>query len=343
MPKHLTKTVLLAGACMALAAPATAGIDLSGYGELGGGVGPATFSGTMKNCSGIYCSNHDSNTPTALVGDVHISVPLDAAFNFQFDAIGNRRFLGRVPYTDGPNSRGATKYGLGVHLDQSGDDYRGGILVSVGNSDWTWIHNRLLSAGLEGEWFLDRTTLFSQLIYSRAVQGYFAQRGLNSWYLYTGARYFLRDNLMFEADAGAGAIETGKTLSVYSAAKYSADAQSGNILHWSAKAEYRFEDLPASLIFNYQGSYGNWNEHLSGSGVYPYPQPYQYTYDVRTSWGRTENLFMLSLRYYFGGDSLIANDRHGAGMNDYNPWYGAEPIMEPFMDNEFYPAEPPVL
>lgn len=228
-----------------------------------------------------------------------------------------------------------------------------GEFVSIGNSDWAQTNNRLVSTGLEGEWFFDRTTLFSQLIYSRTVQGgfgwiqdlrSFTNIGLNSWYLYTGARYFLRNNLMFEADAGAGTIESDGSRFGHSAAEYFATESNGNILHWSAKTEYRFQDLPVSLAFNYQGSYGTWNRHSYGSGVYPYPHPYQYDYNVMRTWRRTENLFMLSLRYYLGQDSLIANDRNGASMSDYNPWYGAKPVTEAFIgDSSFYEQDSPVL
>ena len=51
-----------------------------------------------------------------------------------------------------------------------------------------------------------------------------------------------------------------------------------------------------------------------------------------------------SMRNYLGQNSLIANDRNGAGMNDHNPWSGAEPITEAFMgDGSFYEYDSPVL
>jgi hypothetical protein len=36
---------------------------------------------------------------------------------------------------------------------------------------------------------------------------------------------------------------------------------------------------------------------------------------------------MLGLRYYFGQGSLLSNDRSGASLEDYNPWYGTQPDM----------------
>jgi hypothetical protein len=38
------------------------------------------------------------------------------------------------------------------------------------------------------------------------------------------------------------------------------------------------------------------------------------------------NLFRITLRYFFGQQSLIANDRTGAAMTDRNPWYGENPV-----------------
>ena len=120
MPRHLTKIMLFAGACMALAVPANAETNWSGYGELSGGIGPS-FSSAIKNCSGIYCSTHYSNTPTDMAGCVHVSMVFDSGLSLQFDAEGNSRFLGGSTSSYIPNFGRVTKYGVGVHLDATGD------------------------------------------------------------------------------------------------------------------------------------------------------------------------------------------------------------------------------
>ncbi|HUO98484.1 MAG TPA: hypothetical protein VMU01_07435 [Rhizomicrobium sp.] len=55
---------------------------------------------------------------------------------------------------------------------------------------------------------------------------------------------------------------------------------------------------------------------------------------------------MLTVRFYFGQDSLIANDRKGASLADYNPWYGAEAVAEPYLGDRDYtapfPESPPL-
>ncbi len=315
---------------MALTGPANAQINWSGFGELAGG--------------GIPDSSPHSTTPLVLAGGAHVNAAFESGLNLQFDAEGTRDFFnikdpaGRYPRDNFSNSDKMTKYGLGVHLDLRGDQYLVGGLASIGNSDWTRYNNRLVTVGVEGALFLDRTTLFSQLTYSRAVQGHFAGDGLDSPYLYTGARYFLRDNLMLEADAGAGTIETndmmytGTNVGPVDTTTFIIDTNyNGNALHWGTKVEYRFQDSPVSLAFDYRGSYSTWSYwHIvelrsSGGG--------RFNCNASFTVHRTENLFMLRLRYYFGQDSLIANDRNGASISDYNPWYGTEPVSEGFAGN----------
>jgi len=123
----------------------------------------------------------------------------------------------------------------------------------------------------------------------------------------------------------------------------------GGMLHWSTKVEYQLETLPVSLVLNYQGSYGTWSRDTAASGDYGPGGPppgwlVHYSYDYAHTWRRSENLLMLSVRYYIGQDSLMANDRNGAGLSDYDPWYGVEPVTEPFLgDGRFLMQDWPVF
>lgn len=357
MARLLSKFMLFAGACLALAAPAYAGLDLFGYGELGAGISLSALSTPSHSCltwgSQQYCGSsdfHDSSTPKDFAGSIHIGTPIYAGLSLQLDLEGKRLFLGTLPSQFNPYqfvSRRVNKYGLGVHLDWTDDDYRVGWIASIGDSDWmSQYNNRLVSAGLEGEWFLDRFTFLSQAIYSHAVSGPFmgrswTGRGLNSWYLYSGARYFFRDNLMFETDVGAGTVTNGGS--------WFGGESNGGMLHWSTKAEYRLEEYPVSFVLDYQGSYGTWSRHTAESGDYGPGGPppgwlVHFSYDDTHTWRRSENLLMLRVRYYIGPDSLIANDRKGAGLSDYNPWYGVEPVTEPFLgDGRFLTPDWPVF
>ena len=336
MSNNSLKITLLALACMMMVVPANAGINLSGYGELGSGIGTSAsstyycFGSSDASCgsSGV----HSSNTPWDLAGSLHLSTVVDTGVNLQLDVEGKNVRESPSP-DDYFNYDKATTYGVGIHLDATIDEFRVGELISIGNANGAFFNNRLVSAGLEGAWLLNRTTLFSQLIYSHAVQGDFSDSGLNSLYLYTGARYFLRDNLMFEADAGAGTIESTRLQSMAAGTNYN-----GHAAQWSAKAEYRFSDLPVSLLFNYQGSYSIWRSFNAAWVPIPCGHGRLDYYSTTGTMRRTENLFMLSLHYYFGQDSLIANDRNGAGMNDYNPWYGAESVISASQPSLVVPA-----
>lgn len=349
MPMHPTKILLLAGACLVLAAPANAGVDLSGYGELSAAIALPSQSQRICNLySSAPCSPYGQfapSTPSALAAGAHVNIVLNSGLNLQFDAEGNLTTLRHIQTFESSSTARVTKYGMGVHLDRSGDIYRWGGLVSVGNSDNGWSHNRLISGGLEGERFFDRFTLFSQLTYSRAIQGDFSSSGLNSWQLHAGARYFYLDNLMFEANAGDAVIGSGElqTLQTYSSPTFTyytfTDTDySGNALQWSAKAEYRLDDFPASLALSYQGSYATWQSYIRGiSPPPPCGRSFSF-FSMSNEFRRTDNLFMLSLRYYFGRDSLIANDRSGAGMSDYNPWYGVQPVAEAYAGSDYRPV-----
>jgi hypothetical protein len=333
MLKHLTKIMLLAGTCLALAAPANAQINWSGYGELSGGGGTSALSSQIGDCTSNSCysfaGSHLSHTPQVWAGEVHVNSEFATGQSIQLDLEGrNLRDASSPSYAY--NSDKVTSYGMGVHFALTGDQYRVGEFISVGNSDGQYSKNRLVTGGLEGEWFFDRFTVLSQITYSRAAQGDFVDSGLNSLYLYTGGRYFAFDNLMFEADAGAGTIESTPLRPTGTGVSYN-----GNAVHWSAKAEYRFQDFPISLLFNYQGSYSTWQSDSARWMRLPCGSSDVYVRNTQ-NWRRSENLVMLSLRYYFGQDSLIANDRKGASLKDYNPWYGADPVTEAFVGNQPY-------
>ncbi|HUO98483.1 MAG TPA: hypothetical protein VMU01_07430 [Rhizomicrobium sp.] len=81
-----------------------------------------------------------------------------------------------------------------------------------------------------------------------------------------------------------------------------------------------------SIGLSYLGTFLNWHEYDSGYSpgggcISPF------SWSENTRWRRFDTLFMLSVRYYVGSGSLLENDRLGATMPDYNPWYGAEPVM----------------
>ena len=339
MRSFLTTAVCVGGACLALSASAQADFAISGYGEIGGGIGVAALSTSDTYCSGTtfppltcrsYGTSHVSSTPKDLVADLHVATMLNDVWQLQLDAEANRDFVGQMSWPS--NSDHTTKYGVGVHLDMLTEHDRLGGFVSVGNSDWTRYQNRLASVGLEGEWFFGNTSLFSQYVFSHTISGDFSPSGLYSNFLDAGVRHFLTDNLMLETNVGAGLAESKADIRYSERSNHSAAA-----LKWGAKTEFRFEDFPISLAIAYRGTYNNWRRDTWG--VLP-PPPCSHGassyFAASYPYRRTENLFQVTLRYYLGQASLLTNDRTGAAMSDYNPWYGAEPQTEAIAGQGFY-------
>ena len=328
---------------MALAVPANAGVNWSANGEFGGGIGTSALSDSGHGCAmfggttGCWSNQtHISQAPTRLDGNFHVNALLDFGLRLQFDAEADRRFVGKSALFDPHEGVDRiTTYGMGIHIDLRHDNFLVGALVSAGDVDASFIHNRVATYGFEGEWFLDRTTLFSQITHSRSVQGY--DYWPQAWYLHVGARYFPLENLKLEVNAG-------KVLGqVTSDATVGNSENGGDAGQWGAKVEYRFGFMPLGLSLDYQGSYTTWKSSYWQSGVYPYPVPTNYSYDAHQTWRRNENLFMLRLHMYFGDESLIAGDHNGDGMNDYNPWYGEHSVAPAYAgDRYFVPIMPPL-
>jgi len=326
MRKIWANAFWLCGTSLALAVPATA-VDWSGYGQVSGG-------GGVYNATPLYNVPH-VNPQWTMAGGAHINLNFDAGPDIQLDAEGARNFFAFALPTGwsglGRNRRADT-YGFGAHMDVHGENFRAGYLLSFGNTKW-------MSAGLEGALYLERVTLFSQFTYSTALSSHYPVEHPDYFYLHTGGRYFLLDNLMFELEAGAGVIDavhapltssstiTGISGGITQSVTITgiSGGTNGNMLHWSAKAEYRLGWLPMSIGLDYQGSYEN--ARFIQSDSFKFSPGGGYTCNLGRRSNRTENIVMLKLRYYFGQDTLLANDRNGAAMNDYNPLYGAEPVL----------------
>jgi hypothetical protein len=252
MARRLTKIMLLAGTCLALAAPANAQINWSGYGELSGGGGewissdaitsgvcvlppptippPPGWTWTQVPCRGAY-DFHIPRTEVFFNGNVHANAVFTSGFGIQLDAEGfDDRFTSRFVYGSGNSTTG---YGFGLHLNQGDGDYRAGVMFSGGNvaNDW------LFSVGPEGEWFFKDVTLFAQGVYSHGTP---SGGNMSSSYLHTGLRYFYSGNLMFEGGFGTG------TAQINYQTHYQTQSTSDHIeaLQLDAKAEYLFHDFP---------------------------------------------------------------------------------------------------
>jgi hypothetical protein len=298
MFSRLFKGLLLTGACAAFLAPSAHADNFTGYGELNiaAGYGSDSYHET-ELCGGSVCStwnNHDNWDQWNFGGSVHGNYNFGTGLGLQFDV--EDQGIGQNGYTH-------TVSGGGVHLYERDANYLWGGFVSLGDLGGS----RAVTTGVEGKAFIDNVTLYSQVSWTGGAQGYFLRNHEDSWQLHTEATYFLNDNLSFSAGLG-GAINEYS----YYNNDYSGHA---TLVHWNLGAEYLLQDLPLSVFATYQGSYqvqkyfdnyGGGNSYFGGDN-------------------NRGNAIMIGVRFYFGQNSLIANDHDGAGLKDYNPWYGVYP------------------
>jgi hypothetical protein len=284
---------LLAGVC---AAPAMAA-SFTGFGELGAGIGYMTagynsaywYDGTLDSTS----TYHSQDTVTILSGAARGNIAFSGGLGLQLDAEGQSTGYGRYSYSTS---------GIGAHLYQRSDDWLYGGLLSIGQSSG----DRAVTVGLEAQYLLPDTTIYGQISYSAFVQGYMNEDGQDSVNAFISVRHFVTDHIML-----SGTVSGYAGSQKYESSSY-VDKESFNALQWEVKGEYLFEDVPLSLYASYVGSYGVLRESEDDS-------PYAYAWHTVAN----QNVIMIGIRYYFGQDTLLTNDRTGATLEDRNAWYGA--------------------
>lgn len=148
--------------------------------------------------------------------------------------------------------------------------------------------------GLEGQLFLDSTTLYLQ-------SGYLDREALssggninalkNAGFVRGVGRYFWTDNFMLQAEGS------------YAQGKMDPDRDNVLIAGWGAEMEYRLANTPIAGFLGYTGAY------------------YFQDDDVDKIW---EHRIGFGVRVYFGERSLKASDRHGASLDlpRYLQWNG---------------------
>jgi hypothetical protein len=253
----------------------------------------------LHPCGGPYTYNFHSDADLLnLGGSAHGNIAFDSGLGLQFDVSGQDRGYG---------SNSTSGFGIGTHIYQRDADFLYGGFVSIGDS----YNGRLVTAGLEGQAYLDKFTLYTQASYSTAIQGTLERYNTDSWNLHTEARYFYTDNIVFSGGLGASLAHKNWSWEGVDYSNYNA-----GILQWDLRAEYFLDELPLSLFAAYQGSNVTWHDN----------ELYWYYPDTNKALYRN-NTIMLGLRFYFGRNSLLANDRSGASLEDYNPWYGTQPDL----------------
>jgi hypothetical protein len=303
----LFKSLLLAGGCAAFLTPAAPAASVTGYGELFAGAG--YMSQSFKETYPLVCSNvimpcstfghfgtyyfHDQTDLWSIGGSAHGNIAFDSDLGLQLDIAGQNR---------GYSTMSHSGLGIGAHVYRRDADFLYGGFFSIGDSSG----GRLVTAGLEGQTYWDKVTLYTQASYSTAIQGVLQENNTDSWNLHAEARYFYTDNIVFSGGLGASLAHKN-----WSWDAYNYNTNNGGILQWDLRAEYLLDEGPLGLFAAYQGSNITWHQRWS--------------YLATNKALYRNNAIMLGLRFYFGQNSLLANDRSGASLKDYNPWYGTQP------------------
>lgn len=291
--KRLIIGCLLASVC---AAPATAA-SFSGFGELGAGVGYLSvgyndtywYDGTLQSTN----IGHYNETITILNGAARGNIAFGGGLGLQLDVEGQSIGYGKWS---------SSTSGIGAHLYQRSDEWLYGGLLSIGQSSG----DRAVTVGLEAQYLLPDTTIYGQISYSAFVQGYMYEDGQDSLNGFVSVRHFITDHIML-----SGTLAGYAGAQKYESSSY-VDSESFNALQWELRGEYLFEEVPLSLYASYVGSYGLIRSREDNG---------MYLYNYHTT--ANQNAIMIGIRYYFGQDSLLTNDRTGATLEDRNVWYGS--------------------
>ena len=191
-------------------------------------------------------------------------------------------------------------YGGGLHLGWR--DPEVGSLGAFGSAGNVEIHDVgssdpesvAWSAGLEGQAFFERITLYLQAGYldrESVSSGGDVDALQNAGFGRVVARYFCGENLKLESEAS------------FARGKMDPDSDTIWLVSWGAEAEYRSSTLPISAFAGYSGA--RYEQHDDSDVLY-------------------EHRIQLGARVYWGQTSLKSNDRTGASLDlpRYLEWNG---------------------
>ena len=166
-------------------------------------------------------------------------------------------------------------------LTQYSDETIGGILTSD-------ISVKFMSAGIEGQYFLNTSTLYLQLAYERARYDFVGSE-VNGGVLGSEFRTFFQPNLMTT-------LRAGYEFSQWSISGFDLD---GTIVSVGAAIEYAPDQYPVSFF----GTIDGLQQRNDTFG--------EYEESVRA---------LVGIKYNFGVKSLFERDRNGASMTPLRPY-----------------------
>lgn len=205
----MKKFLLGAAAVVAVAAPGVAAAEANGYVDLAYTSSEADIGGLSGDADGWTVGG-----ATSWGGD--------GSFGMQLDAV--------VSQSDADGGGDVSNWTLGGHAFIRDESHLFGAFASFGNIDidgagdldhWT--------AGLEGQWYLARTTFDGAISYSEADDV-----DLNATALELGVTHFFMDNFSVNGGVDFGTLEAGGV-----------DA---DVVSYGVGAEYQFAAMPVSIF-----------------------------------------------------------------------------------------------
>ncbi|ANP46973.1 hypothetical protein [Candidatus Viadribacter manganicus] len=216
----MKKYLLGAAAALAIAAPGVASAQ-SGYADLG-------YSTTDAGSNDI---------DTWQLGGAY-AWGGNGSLGFQLDGV-----IGNHEYDTGGD---ADTYNLGAHLFTRNDSYLLGGFVSLGNTDFGGgFDYDYYTVGVEGAYYLERTTFNGALSYSDA-----SDLNADATALDLGVTHFVTDNFSFGGTVGFGELADN------------------DFTTYGVGAEYQFSSTPISLYAGYtKNDYDGFETDTLSAGV----------------------------------------------------------------------------
>lgn len=233
-------------------------------------------------------NNIDDDNHPAIGGSGRVSVPLAERFSGQIDIDGEANFLGG---SDIDENYGHSFMAYGHLSWRDPQSYLFGIFGGLGASSAGEDEQaNVFVVGAEAQAYFNSLTLYGQGGYFTTTSESGSPDGIENAFFVRGVgRYFLSNNSKLEGEVtfAIGDID------------YDATADSTDPMWaWGARYEQMAgTSIPAAWFVGYRGSYA---ENQSDNTDY------------------TDHTVMAGMRFHFGADSLMDNDRRGATLD--SPW-----------------------
>ena len=180
---------------------------------------------------------------------------------------------------------------LGSHLSYANQNWLIGAFVGTAGLNNLSDYGILVQGiyGGEAQLYLNNATLYVQGGYTNPVSGSYNDCtsnhdcGNRAWFVRGVGRYFFTPNDKLQAEVG------------YAEGTYTGDGDGSQDVTWGALYEHRLAGRPFSVYVEYAGLY---NKNTSGDFYDGY-----------------EHQFMIGAKTYFGGGTLLANDRNGTTLD----------------------------